>query len=144
MLLSDWNPIILNKDCTHYPESQKFPSLKYLLDLNCFQDTHCVLYPHHQDYSDYYTSSAANTGATPRERAYMNGQVNVLQSDYVPIAFLDHLGYKVSVKLDNDVKKFLLPKSNPFFKINPAVVDNNVLQDDLQDRYKCWCLLKKI
>ena len=131
ILLGDWNSIVNNRDCTHYPDSKKSPSLRRLLDLYHLQDTHCVLHPNHQDYSHYYSSSATNTGATRIDRAYSYGQTHILQSEYVPVAFSDHLGYNVSIKLKNDIKKFVLPKSKPFFKISPAVVEDSVFQGNL-------------
>ena len=48
----------------------------------------------------------------------MYGNVQVLQSDYVPVAFSDHLGYNVSINSKDDIKKFVLPKAKPFFKIS--------------------------
>ena len=87
-------------------------------------------------------SSSTSSRATRIETAYIYGNVQVLQSDYVPVTFSDHLSYNVSINIEDDVKKFVLPKAKPFFKISPAVVDDSVFQEDLETSFNHWCLLR--
>ena len=97
----DWNSIIVKKDATNYPESKFSPGLNRLVRLFAWKDSHNLLHPSSSDFSHFYKFGLYNTGATRLDRQYLWGDVTAVRSEYIPVAFSDHLGLLTEVKLPN-------------------------------------------
>ena len=94
----DLNCIIEKEDATNNPESKISPSLKRLIKTFKWSDSFRSLHPHSKVFSRYY-STERGEGASRIDRGYHWGDLNVVQSKYIGLAFSDHLAFVTSLSL---------------------------------------------
>ena len=109
----DWNSIINEKDATKNQAQKMSPSLKRLVKTFSWTDSFRHLHPADQVFSLYYNHSVHGDGATRIDRQYHWGSMTVLEVRYVGLAFSDHHGLIVKIKLPESQSKLLCPKSKP-------------------------------
>ena len=129
VLGGDWNCITENKECTHFPEQKKSPTLKRLINLHELKDTYRTLHPKGKEYSRYYTIKENLSGATRLDRIYTSKHMTIVNAKYLPNPFSDHFCYITSIKTDNYSQKSHVPRPQPSFKIHPKVVDDPDIQN---------------
>ena len=134
----DWNSIICMKDATNHPNSKMSSGLKRLVKLMEWKDSHQVLHPSSTDFSHYYTIGQIE-GATRLDREYTWGDVAVIKSEYVPVAFSDHLGLTTEVKLSGHVSTdACIPKRVMNMKISNEVACDKVFKDRVAEAFPLW------
>ena len=128
MIGGDWNNIICKKDCTRHPEGKMSPSLKRVANTFSWKDSFRSLHPDSISFSRYYANERHGEGATRIDRSYIFGELTPVSAMYTSVAFSDHLSYIVTVQLPSPLQKAFCPKSRPFFKTRPAVVNDKLFQ----------------
>ena len=134
----DWNSITDKKDCTRNPDSKMSPSLKRMINVFELKDSFRHLHPNSEEYSRYYSTDRHGEGASRIDRSYHWGNIQVLDTEYVGIAFSDHLAHVVTIALPKNMEKSISPKTRPFFKTSPEVVHDKVFQDRLKVAMEHW------
>ena len=134
----DWNSITDKKDCTRNPDSKMSPSLKRMINVFELKDSFRHLHPNSEEYSRYYSNDRHGEGASRIDRSYHWGHIQVLDTEYVGIAFSDHLAHVVTIALPKNMEKSISPKTRPFFKTSPEVVHDKVFQDRLNVVMEHW------
>ena len=134
----DWNSITDKKDCTRNPDSKMSPSLKRMINVFELKDSFRHLHPNSEEYSRYYSNDRHGEGASRIDRSYHWGHIQVLDTEYVGIAFSDHLAHVVTIALPKNMEKSISPKTRPFFKTSPEVVHDKVFQDRLKVAMEHW------
>ena len=137
MIGGDWNNIIHKNDCTHNQQTKISPCLKRLVSTFSWVDSYRFLYPQKLCYSRYYKTSRY-FGASRIDRSYFWGALNVIEANYVSIAFSDHMAYIVKTTLPETLKVVSGPKYRPIFKIKEAVVKDEVFKSRLKKCMKEW------
>ena len=143
ILLGDWNCIVCKEDSMKYPEIKISPSLRCLIKVMDLNDFHHKFSPKSLQYSHYYKSSSYGAGATRIDRGYWYGNVIPLTSEYIPIACSDHLSYHVTIRMVGGLEKMSSPRRKPFFKVNPAVVDDVDFKEEVSKAMLEWNLLRQ-
>jgi exonuclease III len=86
---------------SHHPEQKLSPNLKKLTSLLKWKDCFRLIHPKTTTYSHHYNRQMAGQGlaqgGSRLDRAYMWGDVRVLDAEYVPVAFSDHMLHLVRV-----------------------------------------------
>ena len=134
----DWNCIIAKEDCTKYPEAKMSPCLKRLVNNFEWKDTFRTLHPEVRSFSRFYNNNRSGEGATRIDRSYYYGDLEPIEARYAPVAFSDHFSHLISIKLPVPVSKKLSPKSRPFFKTRPEIVQDRVFKSRLEKSMKEW------
>ena len=134
----DWNSIIHERDATRNQAQKMSPSLKRLVRTFSWTDSFRYLHPHDNIFSRYYEHSQHGGGATRIDRQYHWGSMNILEIKHVGLAFSDHHGVIVKVKLPESQSKFLCPRSKPQFKAKPDVVRDKVFNERLKVKFSAW------
>ena len=67
----------------------------------------------------------------------------VLEVKYVGLAFSDHQGLIVKIKLPETKSKLLCPRSRPQFKAKPEVVKDKVFNNRLKDKFADWAEVRQ-
>ena len=96
----DWNCLAESRDATHYSNSKISKSLKRLIKVLNWKDSHLDLYPYTSDFSHYYTCGHIN-GASRIDRQYVWGLISASRSFYVPLAFSDHYGLIIDLNVSS-------------------------------------------
>ena len=144
IMLGDWNCIIHRKDSTKNQEAKTSQNLKKLAKIHNLKDVHQELHPNSVEFSRYYVDNLGDNGASRIDRAYYYGEgISPLSSTYQAVAFSDHLSLIISVKIQNIVKNRDCPKSRPFFKISPTVVNDPEFKERLEYAIKKWVEIKE-
>ena len=89
---------------------------------NCYRLQH----PNSSTFSRYYEHAKYGEGATRIDRQYHWGNVEIVDSRYVGVAFSDHHAFIVKIKLPEVRAKIICPKSRPQFKAKPEVVKDPI------------------
>ena len=139
----DWNSIIHEKDATKNQSQKMSPSLKRLVKTFSWTDSFRYLHPSDKVFSRYYDHSLHGEGATRIDRQYHWGSLAVLEVKYVGLAFSDHHGLIVKIKLPESQSKLLCPRSRPQFKAKPEVVKDKVFNDRLKDKFADWAEVRQ-
>ena len=134
----DWNNITDKKDCMRNPDSKMSPCLKRMISVFNLKDSYRHLYSQDEIYSRYYSNDRYGDGASRIDRAYHWGNMQVIEAEYISIAFSDHLAHIVTLALPRDLENLTSPKTRPFFKTNPEVVLDQVFQDRLKVAMESW------
>ena len=139
----DWNCIIDKNDATKYPSSKHSKSLQRLVKIFAWTDSFKKLHPDSQQFSRYYDITAQGEGATRIDRMYHYGQLQIIEASYVGVAFSDHLSLIIKIKLPENMSKLVSPKSKPFFKSKPSVIQDEIFQSRLKTNFKLWQEVRK-
>ena len=134
----DWNSIINEKDATKNQAQKLSPSLKRLVKTFSWTDSFRHVHPASQVFSRYYNHITHGEGATRIDRQYHWGSMTVLEVRYVGLAFSDHHGLIVKIKLPESQSKLLCPKSKPQFKAKPEVVRDKIFNERLKLKFSAW------
>ena len=140
----DFNCITNKEDATRNPESKISPSLKRLVKTFSWLDSFRTIYPLKQCFSRYYRRDLHGEGATRIDRNYHYGGIQIVEAKYCSIAFSDHMGMIVSIKLPDPFSKILSPKSRPLFKTKPEVIYDKLFQERLKENMEQWVLVKDL
>ena len=106
----DLNCIVEKKDATHNPEAKISKALQRLIKLKDWQDSYRSLFPDTATYSRYYENSRSS-GASRIDRCYHFGNIQVTEAKYLPLAFSDHFGHLICLKLPDILSRSFCPKS---------------------------------
>ena len=134
----DWNSIINARDATKNPAQKMSPSLKRLVRNFSWTDSFRSLHPNSAIYSRYYEHSKHGDGATRIDRQYHWGNMVIMEIRYVGLAFSDHQGLIVKIKLPETQSRLLCPKSKPQFKAKPEVVRDKIFNANLRLKFSAW------
>ena len=140
----DFNCIVKKEDATRNPESKISPSLKHLIKTFSWHDSYRTLYPSTQCFSRYYGNDRHGEGATRIDRNYHYGSIKLVEVKYCSIAFSDHMGLIVTIKLPDPLAKILSPKSRPLFKTKPEVISDKLFQERLAENMEQWLQVKEL
>ena len=138
----DFNCILKAEDSLNHPESKISPSLRRFIKLFNLTDSFRFLHPHQKVFSRYFNINGQN-GATRIDRSYHWGGVAPSAGWYESVAFSDHLMYIVKLTIPNTMQKILSPKSRPFFKIKPEIIQDDKFKTDLQTAMIRWKEVKQ-
>ena len=135
----DLNCITRKEDCTHNPESKMSPSLKRLINTFSLVDSFRSLNPDTVCFSRYYSRGGSEEmGGSRIDRSYHWGNISVVESGYIGVAFSDHLAHVVKVLLPDTLSHSLSPRSRPFFKTSPEIVMDPEFKKRLQQEMVGW------
>ena len=77
-------------------------------------------------------------GMTRIDRAYSYGGIKPVTAFYTSPGFTDHLALVVSYELPKHIERKLLPRSCPYFKVKPYVLEDPVFRQQLEYGVKLW------
>ena len=112
----DLNGIIDKKDATKNPETKISPCFKRLVSAFSWTDSFRSLHPVKEAFSRYYYNDHHGEGATRIDRMYHEGEVKIVEAEYVAVAFSDHLSLVVEIIVPETFSRLLCPNSKPLFK----------------------------
>ena len=138
----DWNSIIHAGDATKNQAQKMSPSLKRLASNFSWTDSFRYLHPNTPTFSRYYDSRHGE-GATRIDRQYHWGNMVIVEVKYVGLAFSDHHGLIVKIKLPDSQAKLICPKSKPQFKAKPEVVRDKIFNDNLKLKFSAWTEIRQ-
>ena len=134
----DWNSITHVRDATKNQAQKMSPSLKRLASNFSWTDSFRCLHPDSSIFSRYYEHSKYGEGATRIDRQYYWGNMVILEARYVGLAFSDHHGLIVKIKLPEAQSRLISPKSKPQFKAKPEVVRDPIFNEKLKSKFSVW------
>ena len=137
IIAGDWNCIVNEKDCTANAETKMSPSLRRVIPNMDLIDSYRKLWPKTQVFSHYY-EIGGNWGGTRIDRAYHYGNIVPIEATYKSVAFSDHRCLVIKYRLPDSCKKSLGPKSRPFFKISPLVINDADFKMLLTEKMDHW------
>ena len=129
----DWNSIICDKDATKNQAQKMSPSLRRLVKNFTWKDSFRSLHPSSAIFSHYY-----GDGSTRIDREYYWGNLAIMDVKYVGVAFSDHLGLVVKIKLPEIFSRLLCPRSKPQFKARPEVVKDEKFLHSPKKSFSQW------
>ena len=138
LCIGDFNCIIDKKDATRNQAEKMSPSLKRLVNTMQWSDVFRLLYPNDLIYSREYDNAVHGTGATRIDHCYRYGEINVIEVNYVGVAFTDHNALVVKIKILPNCKKYMSPRVSPLFKAKPEAVKDEVFKARLCAQYEVW------
>ena len=112
----DWNCITRDADATKNAAQKMSPTLKRVIKTFQWSDSFLCIHPHSNIFSRYYGNDRHGDGATRIDRQYHWGKISVISACYVGVAFSDHQGFVLELKVPTNFSKFLSPKYRPQFK----------------------------
>ena len=122
----DWNCIINNLDATNNPNSKKSPNLSRFVKTFQLKDSFRSLQPISRTFSHYYTLNQ-QVEATRIDREYHWGEIEILNCDYIPAAFSDHMGLLVEISIPH-VQHTHVPMGMPHMRIRDNVARDSIFQ----------------
>ena len=137
----DWNNITSPADCSHHPEQKLSPNLKKLTSLLKWKDCFRLIHPKTTTYSHHYNRQMSGQGlaqgGSRLDRAYMWGDVRVLEAEYVPVAFSDHMLHLVRV--EGPATSYQAdPRFKPYFKIRPEIAKDEAFKGRVSEIVQSW------
>ena len=138
----DLNSIIDKNDATHNPESKISPAMKRLVGTFKWEDSFRVLHPSSKSFSRYYKHDRTGNGASRIDRCYHWGRILAKEAKYISLAFSDHFGLVISFSVPDQITKMLSPRSRPFFKTRPEVVEDTIFKERLKYSMEEWLVVK--
>ena len=124
----DWNSIIAKHDATWNPKPKISLSLRNLVwTFNCNDDLRS-LNKDSKAMSHFY--EYPKPGATRIDRAYSYGGLKPVTAFYISPGFTDHLALIISYELPAHIERKLLPRSHPYFKVKPYILDDPIFRHD--------------
>ena len=69
--------------------------------------------------------------------------MTVLEVRYVGLAFSDHHGLIVKIKVPESQSRFLCPKSKPQFQAKPEVVRGKIFNERLKQKFSVWSEIRQ-
>ena len=138
----DWNCILEDKDATKNPSQKVSKGLKRLVKTFKWVDSYRELFPHSAIYSRYYENDRYGEGATRIDREYNWGEVVIMNAKYVGVAFSDHMGLIVRIKLPGEFSRLSSPKNKPQFKATPDVIRDPLFIESLREQMTEWIKIK--
>ena len=139
----DWNSIVNDCDATKNQAQKKSPALKRLIKTFSWYDSFRQLHPKAKIFSRYYEHNDQSEGATRIDRQYNWGNISIIETKYVGVAFSDHQALIVKLKLPESQVKFLGPRSRPLFKAKPEVVRDEIFYERLKFNFISWSEIRK-
>ena len=128
----DLNCITDKRDATNYPETKMSKGLARLIKLREWKDSFRVLYPTSETFSRYY-ENVRGEGATRIDRNYHFGDLRIVEANYLPIAFSDHLSLIIKTAVPDSLSRAINPKCRPTFRLTPEVIKDPLFQERLQE-----------
>ena len=137
----DWNNITSPVDCSHHPDQKVSPTLKRVISMLKWKDCYRLLYPKTTIYSHHYNRQMAGQGlvhgGSRLDRAYLWGDVEVLDAQYAPVAFSDHLLHLVKV-VGPPTSHHADPRFQPYFKIRPEIAKDEAFKSKVSEIVHDW------
>ena len=133
----DFNCIISKEDATNNPETKHSPCLSRLVKAFNWSDSYRVLHHHTKAFSRYYVVNGIS-GASRIDRQYHWGEISILSAEYIPVAFSDHFGHIVKMKVPDPLSRLICPKSRPIFKVKEEVAFDREFQDRVKSSMEEW------
>ena len=140
----DFNNIINKLDATINPESKISPSLRRLVNTFELNDSFRVCHPTLPTFSRYYEGGRSGEGASRLDRCYHWGEIKIVNSKYVNVAFLHHLTHIVSVSLPDPINVILSTRTKPLFKVKQEVSRDPIFQERLQNSMTGWLEVREL
>ena len=137
----DWNCIVNKIDATHHPDAKMSPSLARMIKTFGWKDSYRISNLNRQVFSHYF-KSGQQVGATRIDREYHWGAVNIVSSEYVPVAFSDHLGYLVESNIPNFDAPQRVPRGMPYLKISDEVAKDDLFKSQVSEAMGTWQIIK--
>ena len=97
----DFNCVTKKVDCTHNPESKLSSTLTRLLSAFSHFDSFRVLSPQDKVYSHFYKRLGGDIGASRLDRSYHWGNIEIVETAYISVAFSDHCAFLVKMTTPN-------------------------------------------
>ena len=116
----DWNCIIDKKDATSHESAKMSPSLSRVCKTFSWFDCHRIVHPSSEDFSHYY-KVGGSVNATRIDRQYSWGNLEVINSKYIPLAFTDHFGLLSQNKVPFILLYKNIPRHPSSFKISNEI-----------------------
>ena len=129
----DWNNIIDKRDATNNASSKMSPNLARLVKTFHWNDSHRTVSPNSTAFSHYYKD-----GATRIDREYSWGNITTIKSEYVPLAFSDHLGLLTEVNVPFSVKRQNYKYGPKTFKIRNNIASDLLFKQSVADEMIKW------
>ena len=134
----DWNSIINKSEATNNTASKMSPNLARLCKTFKWSDSYKARVPNSSEYSHYYKQ-----GATRIDREYHWGDITVRKSEYIPLAFSDHLGLLTEVMVPFSLKRDCFSYGPRSFKIRNNVASDPLFKISVADSMIQWKKIKE-
>ena len=138
----DWNCIVNNLDATNNQSSKMSACLKRVIKNFNWTDSFRSIYPTKKIFSRYYDHHQYGEGATRIDRSYQYGRAEVIQAQYVGVAFSDHFSLIITLKVPEQFARLSCPRSRPLFKAKPEVVTDPLFKFRLAETFSSWAQVK--
>ena len=69
---------------------------------------------------------------------YRKGEIKIIAADYVSIAFSDHMGLVVEIRVPKAFSRLLSPEHKTLFKAKPDVVLDPIFKERLKTSMGLW------
>ena len=109
------------------------PNLARLAKNFNWKDSHRTVSPHSTAFSHYYKE-----GATRIDREYSWGEISTIKSEYVPLAFSDHLGLLTEVKVPFSVRRQKYKFGPKTFKIRNNIACDSLFKQSVAEEMVNW------
>ena len=133
----DLNCIAEKKDATHNPEAKISKALQRLIKRKDWKDSYRTLFPDTTTYSRYYENSRSS-GASRIDRCYHFGNIQVTEAKYLPLAFSDHFGHLICLKIPDILSRSFCPKSRPSFRLTSEVIKDSIFKTWIEESMVSW------
>ena len=134
----DLNSIISLRDSNRNASTKMSPSFRSLVSSMSLSDSFRVLYPQTSQFSRYYSNDHHGEGASRIDRCYHWGQLKVLEAEYNPISFSDHLSHRLVFSLPSPLDRQVAPEAKPQYRIPPEIVEDLEFQTRLKKAMQGW------
>ena len=129
----DWNAIVDKSDATNNAASKFSPTLSRLCKTFNWTDSHKLAATSTQSFSHYYSK-----GATRIDREYIWGEVSIIRSEYIPLAFSDHMGLLTEVSVPFKLSRQSYIRGVKSFKIRNNVASDLTFKKSVAVKMPVW------
>ena len=102
-----------------------------------WKDSYQTLHPDEEQYSQYY-SNQRGQGASRIDGSYHVGDIGIKTAEYIPIAFSDHMAYRIVLKSPNILLCPNRSLGGNFFIIKAEVLKDDIFKMPLREAMGLW------
>ena len=62
----------------------------------------------------------------------------LIDAEYIPVAFSDHLTFVIKIKMPNDCINAKCPRATQHFKAKPEIIKDRIFKARLEEKFVIW------